>query len=155
MQGFKDRNIILFYDVADIYFCIHRLKHNVMDTNDFQKGKLYMNGEFVDIENLEWNEHPAFKGVFLKHIINGKNTNNCLSCHLVKINPGCEIGIHNHAGKTELHEIISGFGHCMIEQTKLDYQKGMIGFIPADKNHSVKAGNEGLFLLAKFFPALL
>jgi quercetin dioxygenase-like cupin family protein len=93
--------------------------------------------------------------VFLKHLIKGKSTDNRLSCHLVKINPGCEIGIHNHVGKTELHEILSGFGHCMIEQKEFDYHKGVIGFIPADKNHSIKAENEGLFLLAKFFPALL
>lgn len=121
----------------------------------FDKGKLYFNGECFDIENFEWNEHPVYKGVFLKHIIKGEITNNCLSCHLVKINGGCEIGIHNHTGTTELHEIISGLGHCTIEQTKVDYHKGVIGFIPADLNHSIKAENEGLFLLAKFFPALL
>jgi quercetin dioxygenase-like cupin family protein len=127
----------------------------MMDTNDFNEGKLYINGECIDVENLVWNEHPAFKGVFFKHVIKGESTDNRLSCHLVKINPGCEIGIHNHAGKTELHEIIGGFGHCMIEQTEIDYHKGVIAFIPADKNHSVKAENKGLFLLAKFFPALL
>jgi quercetin dioxygenase-like cupin family protein len=126
-----------------------------MDTNDFDKGKLYINGESVDVEKLTWNEHSAFKGVFLKHIIKGESTDNQFSCHLVKINPGCEIGIHIHVGKNELHEIISGLGHCFIEQTEIDYHKGIIGFIPADKNHSVKAEKEGLFLLAKFFPALL
>ncbi|MBN1186281.1 MAG: hypothetical protein JXB49_28650 [Bacteroidales bacterium] len=126
-----------------------------MDANIFEKGELYFNGERFDIENFVWDEHPVYKGVYLKHIIRGENTDNRLSCHLVKINPGCEIGIHNHTGKNELHEIISGFGHCMIEETKLDYRKGVIGFIPADKYHSVKAENDELFLLAKFFPALL
>jgi quercetin dioxygenase-like cupin family protein len=126
-----------------------------MDTNDLNKGKLYINGESIDVEKLNWNEHSAFKGVFLKHLIKGESTDYRLSCHLVKINPGCEIGIHNHVGKNELHEIISGSGLCLIEQTEIDYHKGVIGFIPADKNHSVKAENDGLFLLAKFFPALL
>ena len=126
-----------------------------MDTNDFNQGKLYINEQCIDIDNITWNEHAAFKGVFLKHLIKGECTDNQLSCHLVKINPGCEIGIHNHAGKTELHEIISGLGHCMLEETKIRYYQGVVGFIPADKNHSIKAENEGLFLLAKFFPALL
>ncbi len=126
-----------------------------MDTNAFNKGKLYINDKCIDVENLEWNEHAAFKGVFLKHIIKGESTDNKLSCHLVKINPGCEIGLHNHIGKTELHEILSGNGHCSIEQTNIDYKKGVVGFIPADKDHSVKAEDEGLLLLAKFFPALL
>lgn len=126
-----------------------------MDTNDFSKGKLYINDTCVDVESLEWNEHPAFKGVFLKHVIKGANTNNSLSCHLVKINPDCEIGIHNHNGKTELHEILSGKGTCQIEQTRIHYNRGVVGFIPADKNHAVKADKEGLLLLAKFFPALI
>lgn len=127
----------------------------MMDKNYFEEGKFYINGDCFDIESLEWNEHPVFKGVFLKHIIKGKNTDNHLSCHLVKVNPGCEIGIHNHAGKNELHEVIGGLGHCMVEETKMNYYKGVIAFIPADKDHFVKAGDEGLFLLAKFFPALL
>ncbi len=131
------------------------IKFTIMETKQFEKGTLFMNGENINIENLPWNEHPTFKGVFLKHVIKGKSTNNQLSCHLVKINPDCEIGLHNHAGKTELHEIIDGFGECVIEQDKLNYQKGTTGFIPADKNHLVKAGNQGLFILAKFFPALL
>jgi len=126
-----------------------------MDTNDLQKGTLYLNGEFIDIEKLEWNAHPAFKGVFLKHVIKGESTGNRLSCHLVRIDPRCEIGLHNHAGKSELHEVMDGFGECTLEETTLEYRKGNVGFIPADKYHIVKAGDEGLFLLAKFFPALL
>ncbi len=126
-----------------------------METNFFEQGKLYLNGKCIEVSNLEWNEHPTFKGVFLKHLIKGESTGNQLSCHLVKINPGCEIGNHIHVGKTELHEVLSGSGKCWIEQTKIDYREGNIGFIPADKNHSVKAGDDGLFLLAKFFPALL
>jgi len=126
-----------------------------MDTNGFTNGKLYINDECIDVDSLSWNEHAAFKGVFLKHIIKGESTGNRLSCHLVKIDPGCEIGIHIHAGITELHEIMGGSGHCMIGQTRVDYRKGMVGFIPADREHLVKANDEGLFLLAKFFPALL
>jgi quercetin dioxygenase-like cupin family protein len=126
-----------------------------METNIFDKGILYINRTCIDVDSLLWNEHSAFKGVFLKHIIKGENTDNRLSCHLVRINPGCEIGIHTLSGKTELHEIIHGSGICTIEQSKIDYHKGVIGFIPADRNHSVKAEQEGLFLLAKFFPALL
>jgi quercetin dioxygenase-like cupin family protein len=129
--------------------------NNSMDTNDLQKGTLYLNGECIDIEKLEWNAHPAFKGVYLKHLIKGESTGNQLSCHLVRIDPECEIGLHNHAGKSELHEVMDGFGECILEETTLQYRKGNVGFIPADKYHIVKAGRERLFLLAKFFPALL
>ncbi len=33
-----------------------------------------------------------------------------LSCHLVKINPECEIGDHIHENNLEIHEIIYGSG---------------------------------------------
>lgn len=123
--------------------------------NQFNNGKLYLNGECIDVASLPWNEHPAYKGVFLKHVITGNRTDNRLSCHLVKIEPTCEIGLHNHAGKTELHEVLNGNGHCILEDKKMDYRKGVTGLIPADMNHLVKASSEGLFLLAKFFPALV
>jgi len=126
-----------------------------METNYFEKGTLCIDGNHIAIEHLEWNEHPVFTGVFLKHVIKGEETNNQISCHLVKINPGCEIGLHNHAGKNELHEVIGGEGKCSIKNEEWEYQKGSVGLIPADEDHSVKAGNNGLFLLAKFFPALL
>lgn len=126
-----------------------------MDTHSFTRGKLYINDKCINVEELQWNEHPEFKGVFLKHLIKGEKTRDQLSCHLVKINANCEIGLHHHRGKTELHEVLDGAGICMIEQQKLNYQKGVTGFIPEDKNHIVKAGTEGLLLIAKFFPALL
>jgi quercetin dioxygenase-like cupin family protein len=126
-----------------------------MNENEINNGVLCIHGETLNIEEFTWNEHQAFKGVFLKHLITGETTDNQLSCHLVKINPDCTIGNHIHTGKTELHEIVSGSGQCFIEQTKYEYKKGVVGYIPADKNHSVIAGSEGLFLLAKFFPALL
>jgi len=94
-----------------------------MNTNYFNTGKLFLHGECVDIEKLVWNEHPTFKGVFLKHLIKGESTDNRLSCHIVKINPGCEIGLHNHVGKDELHEILDGHGHCMIEEMNILYKK--------------------------------
>ncbi len=128
---------------------------NLKFTTEFKNGRLYINNQCINIEDLEWHEHATFKGVFLKHIIKGIETKNQLSCHLVKINPNCEISNHNHIGKYELHEIIEGNGFCLLNDEKLNYQKGVIGLIPADMDHSVKANEEGLLLFAKFFPALL
>jgi quercetin dioxygenase-like cupin family protein len=121
----------------------------------FEAGSLFINGKVVNIKSLVWNEHPAFKGVYLKHILKGEDTNNTLSCHLVKIDAGCEIGTHNHCGKTELHEVIFGHGKCFVGEKEIDYTTGKITVMPADINHKVTAGDEGLFLFAKFFPALV
>ncbi|MFA8435624.1 MAG: cupin domain-containing protein [Marinifilaceae bacterium] len=126
-----------------------------MERNQFNNGVLYLNGGKISTSDLQWNSHPAYHGVALKHLIEGATTNNEFSCHLVKIEPNCEIELHNHAGKTELHEVIQGSGICTLESNELEYEPGNVGILPADKNHSVKAGEQGLLLLAKFFPALL
>lgn len=126
-----------------------------MNAIEFNKGRLYINSECIDIEKVSWNEHPAFKGVYLKHVIKGNHTGNQFSCHLVKIYPGCEIGLHNHVDTIELHEVIHGTGYCCMDNIELEYNSGVIGFIPANKFHAVRAENEELFILAKFFPALL
>ncbi len=104
---------------------------------------------------LAWNSHPTFRGVYLKHLITGSQTNGTLSCHLVKIEPNCSIGNHIHEGKLEVHEVIQGKGHCHIDNRETPYKTGSIALIPADTNHEVTAGEEGLFILAKFSPALL
>ncbi|MDY3795886.1 MAG: hypothetical protein SOZ81_04135 [Agathobacter sp.] len=69
--------------------------------------------------------HPTFEGVELKHIITAKDTDGHFSFHLVRIAAGKTIGNHR-----------------------------VISIIPAKIPHEVKAGNEGLYLFAKFIPAL-
>ncbi len=124
-------------------------------SKDFENG--IISGLLCDIEtnSLVWNEHNLFKGVFLKHIIKSIDTNGSLSCHLVKINPGCAIDTHAHIGKLEVHEIIDGDGICHIGERTIDYKPGKVTLIPADIPHKVIAGDEGIFLFAKFSPALI
>jgi quercetin dioxygenase-like cupin family protein len=106
-------------------------------------------------EDLPWNEHSTFKGVFMKHLVRGEQTNGAMSCHLVRIEPGHEIGLHLHQGKLELHEVISGSGSLVRGDEKHDYNPGTVAVIPADENHRVIAGDEGLFLFATFTPSLV
>jgi quercetin dioxygenase-like cupin family protein len=102
-----------------------------------------------------WNAHPSFKGVYLKHLVTGAETGGQLSCHLVRIDPGCAIEDHLHDGKLEIHEVIGGSGECMIEQKAVPYTAGQLAVIPANLTHRVVASGEGLELFAKFAPALL
>ncbi|TAJ11186.1 cupin domain-containing protein [Marinilabiliaceae bacterium JC017] len=126
-----------------------------MSTKKFLSGNVTLAGTTLNTENLCWNKHPTQKGVSIKHLIKGESTGNRVSCHLVKVEPGCEIAKHNHPGKEELHEVLEGCGSCQLEETRLDYTCGSIALLPADKDHAVKAGEKGLILMAKFFPALV
>lgn len=118
------------------------------------QGKVVVGTQTRDVESLPWNNHPAFSGVALKHLVTGKDTDGKFSCHVVRIDTGCEIGTHNHEGKWELHEVVKGRGYCLLENNKIAYDPGVVTVIPADLPHSVVA-EEQLYLLAKFVPALL
>lgn len=116
---------------------------------------VYFSGTKVAaIDELAWNEHPGFKGVFMKNMLCGCQTNQKLSTHLVKILPHCEIGDHMHDGKSELHEILEGQGVAIVNNTEIHYEKGTVSFIPENMQHKITAGEQGLLLMAKFTPAL-
>lgn len=110
----------------------------------------------TDLSALPWNPHPSFPGVSLKHLVTGARTGGALSAHLVRIEAGCELKTHVHAGSLELHEVASGAGRCAIAEKNVRYAPGICGLIPAGTPHSVRAdAGEDLYILAKFAPALL
>jgi quercetin dioxygenase-like cupin family protein len=121
----------------------------------FENGIIVGLSKDIKTGTIDWNEHNLFKGVYLKHLIKGIDTNSSISCHLVNVTPGCSIDTHIHNGKLEIHEVIEGTGVCIIGEKTINYCAGTISLIPADIPHKVTAGNEGIYILAKFSPALL
>ncbi len=118
-------------------------------------GTITFTDKVIQVEAINWVAHPSFEGVYLKHLIRGADTEGQLSCHMVKIDPGCTLETHTHAEQWELHEVIGGEGLGMLAEKALSYKAGQITVIPCGTPHAVTAGDQGLVLLAKFFPALL
>ena len=108
-----------------------------------------------DAEALPWQDHPAFAGVRLRHLVTAADTQGQLSCHIVRLSPGASLAGHVHDGQWELHEIVSGDGKAELAGREADYAPGVTAVIPRGTPHAVTAGEQGLCLLAKFFPALL
>lgn len=104
--------------------------------------------------DVAWSAHPRFPGVYLKDIVPGADTDNRFSQHLVRVEAGCEIGRHIHAGKWELHNVIAGSGSCILGDRVIPYVAGEITVLPADVEHVVAAQGSELFILATFVPAL-
>ncbi|MBK5721818.1 cupin domain-containing protein [Dysgonomonas sp. Marseille-P4677] len=117
-------------------------------------GKIHFIDKQIEIDSLVWNTHPTFKGVYLKHLIIGKDTQNKLSCHIVKVEPNCMLDTHLHDGIIEIHEVIEGNGTMYLDGKEINYSKGSICVIPANTLHKVVAGKNGLYLFAKFTSAL-
>ncbi|MDL2266631.1 cupin domain-containing protein [Desulfovibrio sp. OttesenSCG-928-G15] len=116
----------------------------------FAKGMLAVQGKDRDLATVPWNEHRDFKGVFLKNIVLAEHTKNLLTCHLVRIEPGCRIGKHVHPDSMELHEVVAGGGSCITESGEIAYTPGVVAVLPENSPHEVVAGEVGLCLFAKF-----
>lgn len=112
-------------------------------------------GQTIATESLPWNPHPNFTGISLRHLVTGKDTGGRMSLHYVRIDPGCTIGDHAHAGQVEIHDVIAGAGTCTLAGIKIPYTPGIVGVMPADHVHRVEAGDKGLLLLATFTPPLV
>ena len=126
-----------------------------MDTFElFNNGKLVLPEQEAGFAEIEWSKHSTFKGVWLKHIITAKDTDGKFSYHLVRIAPDCSIGIHTHETQLETHEVIKGSGKCVNAGSTILYEPGIISIMQAGVPHEVTASAEGLYLFAKFMPAL-
>mgnify|MGYP003607567161 CR=1 FL=1 len=108
-----------------------------------------------DAGALPWKAHPVFAGVELKHLVTAADTDGALSCHLVRLKPGATLASHVHEGQWELHEVVAGSGTAGLAAQQIAYQPGVAAVIPRGVAHEVTAGEAGLCLFAKFFPALL
>jgi quercetin dioxygenase-like cupin family protein len=90
------------------------------------KGTIHYSDRSENISDVEWAEHPKFKGVYLKHMIKGADTGDIFSSHLVKIDPNCCLDTHCHENELELHEVIEGDGSCQLIKEIFDYHLGKI-----------------------------
>jgi quercetin dioxygenase-like cupin family protein len=116
---------------------------------------LHVPGDIVAAGTLPWNPHPKFAGVSLRHLVTGRETGSRISLHHVRIDPGCSIGDHTHAGQVEIHDVLAGSGSCVLDGQTIPYRPGVAAVMPADLVHRVDAGEKGMLLLATFSPPLV
>ncbi len=120
----------------------------------FDNGKLTVPGQTVSFRDIPWSKHPTFAGVELKHIVTSRETGGAYSFHLVRIAPDKAILDHIHDPQLETHEVIAGSGVCVNDGQEIAYAPGTISIMPPKVHHEVRAGADGLYLFAKFMPAL-
>lgn len=120
----------------------------------FNNGMFEIPGKRINFVEIPWSKHPTFEGVQLKHLVRAGETGGAYSFHLVRIAPNCSILDHIHDPQLETHEVIAGSGKCINDGTEIDYTPGVISVMPSKVHHEVHAGEEGLYLFAKFMPAL-
>lgn len=117
-------------------------------------GKLVLPNTEISFADIPWSKHPTFEGVELKQIVTSEQTGGQFSYYLVRIAPNKKIGNHVHKTQLETHEVIFGNGVCINKDTEIKYEPGIISIFPRNIPHEIFAGNEGLYIFAKFMPAL-
>ena len=120
----------------------------------FNKGALVVPSFKKEFEGIPWSKHPTFEGVELKHIVTAKDTGGQFSYHIIRIAPNKSIKNHIHETQLETHEVIGGSGVCINDGVSIQYEEGAISIMPAGIAHEVNAGGDGLYMFAKFIPAL-
>lgn len=128
------------------------MEHQLFEA--FNNGCLRLDDKAVSFTDIPWSKHAEFEGVELKHIVTSKYTNGTFSYHLVRMAPNKSIKNHTHDTQLETHEVIAGTGVCINNGVTIPYGAGTISIIPSGIPHEVNAGAEGLYLFAKFIPAL-
>jgi quercetin dioxygenase-like cupin family protein len=120
-----------------------------------EQGAVLFPGFETDIAEIPWSPHSKWKGVFLKDLVTGKETDGKLSYHLVRIPADCEVGDHDHKTQWEWNLIISGTGVFVIGDKEVTIMPGQSFVAPPGVHHIVSAGDEDLLVLAVFTPALV
>lgn len=123
-----------------------------------EHGSVAVGGEsarLARIEQQQWNKHPVLEGVALKHLLTAAQTGGNMSLHLVRIDPGCAIAAHEHEKSWELHQVVDGQGECLACGELFRYVPGVQASLPNGAVHEVRAGEQGLTLIATFSPPLL
>lgn len=101
-----------------------------------------------------WTAHPSFPGVELKPLIRGAATGGAFSTLMVRIAPGGAMLPHKHDGQVEQHFVVAGEGVADLAGRRVDYAEGALMIIPRAAEHSIRAGEAGMTLMALFAPAI-
>ena len=54
-------------------------------TSNISNGIIHFSNQSIDISEIEWKNHPDYKGVSLKHMITGEKTGGLFSSHLINL----------------------------------------------------------------------
>lgn len=121
---------------------------------EFETGTVITDSTLDSSENADFVPHKSFQGVSIKLLAGGDNTGGALSLHLVHVEPHCCLETHKHPQNLEIHKVVGGSGSAIIGDNSGEYLIGSVGVIPMGVPHRVTAGENGLYILATFSPAL-
>jgi quercetin dioxygenase-like cupin family protein len=108
------------------------------------------------IENLPWSPHPIVKGVQIKPLVSKKEDGLDVTCMLVKVPAGKEVGEHIHPDQDDILYAVSGKAIMWVDGTgEFPLHPGIFVRVPKGTRHRISQVEEELLVYDVFCPALL
>jgi len=108
----------------------------------------------VNAAETEWGDHPRFSGIQMKPLLM-RADNSLANVSQVRVPPGCQVGLHNHATQVETIYLLTGQAVLTIAGSEAPLSAGCIVAIPPGAEHSLRnIGTDPIELIAFFTPPL-
>ena len=104
-------------------------------------------------ERPTWADHPTFAGVRLSQRVAADQTDGAIRTLVVRLAPGAEMAAHRHPAQVEQHFVLDGDGVLTLAGEQRPYRPGDLQIIARNAEHAVRAGADGMVILAVFSPA--
>ena len=120
----------------------------------FEQGVVLFPDLEVRAAEKPWYASPTWKGVFLKDLVTGQETDGAFSYHLMRVERNGEIPDHAHETQWSWNVVLGGTGAFVLGGRRVPVEVGQTFITPPRVHHAVSAGDEEISLLAIFAPAL-
>jgi mannose-6-phosphate isomerase-like protein (cupin superfamily) len=108
------------------------------------------------MENIPWIPHPTAEGVQIKPFISLKEHGLGVTCLLVRIPAGKEIGEHVHANQDDILYPLTGKARMWVEGTgEFPLEPGIVVRVPKGTKHKIFGATQEVLFYGVFCPALL
>jgi quercetin dioxygenase-like cupin family protein len=102
--------------------------------------------------DVPWVRHPAWPGVALKELLTKSDTDRAFGYLLVRVEDGCEAGVHAHPDEWEWNGVLAGEGLFFFGEQEVPFTAGASFVTPPGVGHRVCATGGEVLLLALFIP---
>lgn len=108
------------------------------------------------MEKIPWIPHPTAEGVQIKPFISQKEHGLGVTCLLVRVPVGKEIGEHTHATQDDILYPLAGKARMWVDGTgEFSLEPGIVVRVPKGTKHKIFGATQELLFYGVFCPATM
>lgn len=111
---------------------------------------------YRQIDRIPWTQHPNTKEVVIKPLISQIDHGLDVTCMLVRVPVGIEVGEHIHSNQDDILYPLTGKGTMWVEGIgEFELFSGIVVRVPKGTKHKILNVTEELLIYDVFCPALM